>query len=91
MRYLVDTSALVRIWREQVEPDWQDARVRGLITLCEPVLSETLTGVDARRYAEVEEEFRDLVVAATAVRLKLTVPHEDGDFETVARFVPEVR
>ncbi len=33
----------------------------------------------------------DLVVAATAIRLKLTVLHEDGDFETVARFVPQLR
>lgn len=30
----------------------------------------------------------DLVVAATAIRLKLILLHEDGDFETVARFVP---
>ena len=33
----------------------------------------------------------DLVIAATAIRLKLTVLHEDGDYETVARFVPELR
>ena len=33
----------------------------------------------------------DLVIAATAIRLKLTVLHEDGDFETVARFVPELQ
>jgi predicted nucleic acid-binding protein len=33
----------------------------------------------------------DLVIAATAIRLKLTVLHEDADFETVARFVPELR
>ena len=33
----------------------------------------------------------DLVVAATAIRLKLTVLHEDADFETVGRFVPELR
>jgi predicted nucleic acid-binding protein len=33
----------------------------------------------------------DLVIAATALRLKLTVLHEDGDFETIARHVPELR
>jgi predicted nucleic acid-binding protein len=33
----------------------------------------------------------DLVIAATAIRLKLTVLHEDRDFETVARFVPELQ
>ena len=33
----------------------------------------------------------DLVIAATAIRLKLVVLHEDGDFETVSRFVPELQ
>jgi hypothetical protein len=33
----------------------------------------------------------DLVIAATAIRLKLTVLHEDADFETVGRLVPELR
>ena len=33
----------------------------------------------------------DFVIAATAIRLKLTVLHEDGDYETVARFVPELQ
>jgi hypothetical protein len=33
----------------------------------------------------------DLVIAATAMRLKLTVLHEDADFETVSRYVPEMR
>jgi predicted nucleic acid-binding protein len=33
----------------------------------------------------------DLVVAATAIRLKLEVLHEDGDFETIARHVSQLR
>lgn len=33
----------------------------------------------------------DLVVAATAMRMKLIVLHEDADFETVARFMPELK
>ncbi|OLE26178.1 MAG: hypothetical protein AUG44_13800 [Actinobacteria bacterium 13_1_20CM_3_71_11] len=33
----------------------------------------------------------DLLVAATAIRLKLELLHEDGDFETIARFVPELK
>jgi predicted nucleic acid-binding protein len=48
VRYLVDTSALVRIRRKQVDPGWR--------------------------------EVADLVIAATAIRLK-----------TVGRFVPELR
>jgi predicted nucleic acid-binding protein len=33
----------------------------------------------------------DLVIAATAIRMKLIVLHEDADFETVARFIPELQ
>ena len=33
----------------------------------------------------------DLVIAATAIRLKLTLLHEDADYETVARFMPELQ
>lgn len=33
----------------------------------------------------------DYLVAATAIRLKLEVLHEDADFETVAEFVPQLR
>ena len=126
MRFLADTSALVRIWRQQVDPEWYDISDRGLITICEPVLAEALMAVDAKRYAETEREYRDtyiwamvpdniwdlvaairrelvphsahqglsvadLVVAASAIRLKLEVLHEDADFETVARFVPELQ
>jgi hypothetical protein len=31
------------------------------------------------------------VIVATAMRLKLFVLHEDTDFETVARLVPQLR
>jgi predicted nucleic acid-binding protein len=126
MKYLVDTSALVRIERRQVDPGWDEMVDRGLLCLCEPVLAETLMIADAKRYASLEDDLRqaylwvtipdiiwdlvavirrelvphsaymglsvaDLVVAATAIRLKLTVLHEDADFETVARFVPELQ
>lgn len=33
----------------------------------------------------------DYLVIATAVRLKLVVLHDDTDFETAARFVPQLR
>jgi predicted nucleic acid-binding protein len=45
----------------------------------------------AARGAHQGPSVADLVVAATAVRLKLTVLHEDADFSTVARFIPELR
>ena len=96
-----------------------------MLAVCEPVLVETLTIVDAKRYAEAETELRatypwvpvpddawsivstirrelaaksqhrglsvaDHLIAATAIRLKLVVLHEDADYETAARFVPQL-
>lgn len=126
MRFLVDTSALLRIQRGDVSPDWDGFIERGLLGLCEPVLSETLLIADAKSYHRLEDRLlrtypwatapdgiwdlvsairrelvphgayrgltvADLVIAATGVRLKLEVLHEDGDFETIARFVPQLR
>ena len=59
MRYLVDTSALVRIWRKQVDPSWREAAGSGVIAVCEPVLAETLFSAHAKEYAAVEAEIRD--------------------------------
>jgi predicted nucleic acid-binding protein len=126
MRYLVDSSALTRIIRRQVDPVWHELVQRGLLSLCEPVLAETLQIADTKEYAETETfltdtyvpvtipdgvwdlsaairhelaprsahrglSVADLVVAATAIKLKLTVLHEDADYETVGRFVPQLR
>jgi predicted nucleic acid-binding protein len=126
MRYLVDSSALTRIIRRQVDPVWHELVQRGLLSLCEPVLAETLQIADTKEYAETETSLTDtyvpvtipdgvwdlsaairhelaprsahqglsvadLVVAATAIKLKLTVLHEDADYETVGRFVPQLR
>jgi predicted nucleic acid-binding protein len=126
VRFLVDTSALVRILRRQVDPAWYDLVDRGFVAVCEPVMAETLMIADAKGYDDMERTIAqtyvlatvpdaiwdlvgairrelaphsshkrlsvaDLVVAATAIRLKLEVLHEDGDFETVARFVPQLR
>jgi predicted nucleic acid-binding protein len=126
VKYLVDTSALIRILRRQAGPDWDDLGRRGLLAVCEPVLTETLLIAKAKDYVALEDSITssylpvtvpdgiwdlvaalrrelvphsahrglsvaDLVIAATAIRLKLTVLHEDADFETVARFVPELK
>ncbi|WP_433207821.1 PIN domain-containing protein [Dactylosporangium sp. CS-047395] len=126
MKYLVDTSALIRIHRHQADPVWREVARRGLIMLCEPVLAEAMHVADDRRHAETEAEFHDTyivttvpdrvwnvmggirhelvgngvfrgvslvdqLVAATAIILRLEVLHEDHDFETVARYVPELR
>ena len=60
MIYLGDTSALVRLHRGQVADPWQDLAERGMIAICEPVLVETLTIGEARRYDEFETKFRSL-------------------------------
>lgn len=59
MKYLVDISALVRIIRRQAKPEWYDAVDRGLIALCEPVLVETLTGVDAKNFGRADDDLRN--------------------------------
>ncbi|GIM98211.1 PIN domain-containing protein [Paractinoplanes toevensis] len=126
MKYLIDASVLVRFVRGQTDPAWDELVRRGLVSVCEPALAETLKAADSKKYSELEEliagkclpvtvpdnvweivasirrelalhsahqgpSVADLVIAATAIRLKLTVLHEDGDFETMARFVPELR
>lgn len=124
MNYLIDTSALVRILRRQVDAHWHDLVARGLVAICEPVITETLAIADAKAYTRVEDALReaypwvpvpddvwdvvtgvrrelakksvhqglsvaDHLVAATAIRLKLTVLHEDADFETVGKMIPQ--
>jgi predicted nucleic acid-binding protein len=126
MKFLVDTSALARMLRKQADPGWYELEDRGLLSVCEPVLAETLLIASSKDYAATEEiittrfvpvavpdgvwslvaairrelvphgahrglSVADLVMAATALRLKLTVLHEDADFETMARFVPGMR
>ncbi len=59
MNYLVDTSALVRIIRRQVDDRWYEEVRAGRVALCEPVLTETLTIADAKSYDTVEAELRD--------------------------------
>jgi len=125
VKYLVDTSALVRITRRQADPQWYEAVDRGLLALCRPVAVEMLTGVGAKSYDRANDLLRtaypwvpmpddvwsivdavqrelagvsqhqglsvtDHLVVATAIRLKLVVLHEDADFETVARHVPQL-
>ncbi|MEV0455239.1 PIN domain-containing protein [Catellatospora methionotrophica] len=126
MKYLIDTSALVRIVRRQVDDHWHEQVTRGLVAICDPVLVETLTIADAKAYTRVEDALReaypwvpvpddawdiitsvrrelatrsvhqglsvaDHLVAATAIRLKLTVLHEDADFETAAEMIPQLK
>ena len=56
MSYLIDTSALVRIVRRQVEGRWLDLVDRGLVAICDPVLTEVSTIANAKQYEQVERQ-----------------------------------
>ncbi len=126
MKYLIDTSALVRLLRLQTAERWHDEVRRGFVAICEPVITETLAIADAKNYQRMEYELRDAypwvpvpdnawstvrevgealathsahrglsvadyLVVATALGHRLTILHDDNDFATVARFVPNVQ
>ena len=59
MTYLIDTSALVRVMRDQVDEAWLELTRRGLVTICEPVLIECLTVAPAERHGETEQTLLD--------------------------------
>ncbi len=118
--FLIDTSALIRFYRGQTGPEWDQLIGSGLVGLCEPVRQEFLRAVGGRpAYYEadglLQETFPyypmrdsvwedtaalqqdladrgwhqcaspvDLLVAVTAQHHKLTLLHQDADFETIA-------
>jgi predicted nucleic acid-binding protein len=125
VKFLVDTSALVRILRRQVDESWHNQVTHGMVAICDPVLSETLTIARATEYPRVRadlleiypwvavpdrawESISDLqaklavksqhqglsvaehLVVATALHHRLTILHEDANFATAARIVPEI-
>jgi predicted nucleic acid-binding protein len=57
--YLIDTSALARVMRDQVDEGWLDLVRRGLVTICEPTLVESLVVAPAERYEETEQTLLD--------------------------------
>jgi predicted nucleic acid-binding protein len=126
VKYLIDTSALVRILRRQVDETWHECVARGLVAICEPVITETLTIARATEYERVLADLlgtylwvpvpdsawdtvrqvgarlakrschqglsvADHLVVATALHHRLTILHEDADFETAAQVVPELQ
>ena len=69
--------------------------MRVLLTVAVPdgawELATVIHREPASRSAHQGLSVTDLLVAATAIRPRLEVLHEDADFETVARSVPELR
>ena len=56
MKYLVDTSALVRILRRQVDESWHEEVAHGMVAICDPVLTEVLTIARATEYERVRTD-----------------------------------
>lgn len=76
MNYLVDTSALVRILRRQVDDSWHEQVAHGMLAICDPVLTEALTIARATEYERVKA---DLLEAYP------WVPVPDRAWDTVSR------
>jgi predicted nucleic acid-binding protein len=55
MNYLIDTSALVRVMRNEVGEEWYGLIDRGLVAVCDPVLAEVLVTAPAKQYEKVEQ------------------------------------
>ena len=53
MKYLIDTSALVRILRRQVDESWHEQVTHGMVAICDPVLAEALTIARATEYERI--------------------------------------
>jgi predicted nucleic acid-binding protein len=74
VKYLIDTSALVRILRRQVDQSWHEQITHGMVAICDPVLTEALTIARATEYERVRT---DLLEAYSRV------PVPDSAWETV--------
>jgi predicted nucleic acid-binding protein len=60
VNYLVDTSALVRILRRQVDESWHDRVTHGMVAICDPVLTEALTIARTNEYQRVRADLLEI-------------------------------
>jgi predicted nucleic acid-binding protein len=56
VKYLIDTSALVRILRRQVDKSWYEQVEHGTVAICDPVLTEALVIAAAAEYDRVKTQ-----------------------------------
>jgi predicted nucleic acid-binding protein len=56
VKYLIDTSALVRILRRQADESWREQATHGLVAICDPVLTEALTITRATEYERIRSD-----------------------------------
>lgn len=60
MRYLIDTGALVSVLRQEADAHWHEHMMRGLVAVCEPVLTETLAIAGAHDFEQIEADLAAL-------------------------------
>jgi predicted nucleic acid-binding protein len=60
VNYLVDTSALVRILRRQVDESWHGQVTHGMVAICDPVLTEALTIARTSEYQRVRADLLEI-------------------------------
>jgi predicted nucleic acid-binding protein len=75
VNYLVDTSALVRILRRQVDESWHEPVTHGMVAICDPVLTEALTIARTNKYHRVR---------ADLLAIYPWVPVPDRAWETIS-------
>jgi predicted nucleic acid-binding protein len=60
VKYLIDTSALVRILRRQVDQSWHEQVTHAMVAICDPVLTEALTMARATEYERVRTDLLEV-------------------------------
>lgn len=75
MNYLVDTSALVRILRRQVDESWHEQVTHGMVAICDPVLTEALAIARTNEYERIR---------ADLLAIYPWVPVPDGAWEAIS-------
>jgi predicted nucleic acid-binding protein len=60
VNYLVDTSALVRIVRRQVDESWHEQVTHGMVAICDPVLTEALTIARTSEYQRIRADLLEI-------------------------------
>jgi len=56
----MDTGALVSVLRGQAGAHWYEHMMRGLVAVCEPVLTETLAIADVHDFEQIEADLAAL-------------------------------
>lgn len=54
MKYLIDTSALVRVLHRQVDQSWHEQIAHGMVAICDPILTKALTIARATDYERIK-------------------------------------